>query len=111
MISDLSPALLSWPYSDANRSSSIQWDGEGEAQARFKGCIGTNTKVEAGICQEEPGRPLHRLLRLLNGALLVSQGPGDNAGTLWGRILHLLNTKLHFVLWTDKSFVSLSVKL
>ena len=73
------------------------------AQARFKGCIGTNTKVEGGICQEEPGRPLHRLLRLLNGALLVSQGPVDNAVTLWGRILHLLYTKLHFGLWPDKS--------
>lgn len=50
-----------------------------------------------------PGRPLHRLLRLLNGVLLVSGGPGDNAVTLLGQILHLLNTELHFCWWSDKS--------
>lgn len=81
--------------------------GRGKAQAHFKGCIGTNTKVEGGIFQEEPEKPLHRLLRLLNGALLVSLGPGDNVVTLWGQILHLLNTKLHFCLWPDKSFSSI----
>lgn len=71
--------------------------GGWRAGARFKRCIGTNTKVEAGICQEEPGRLLHGLLRLCNGALLLSQGPRDKAATLWGRILHLLKTKNTFL--------------
>lgn len=53
MISVLSPAPLSWLYSDGNGSLSIQLDGDGggeEGVAHFKGCIGTNTKVEGGIC-------------------------------------------------------------
>lgn len=48
-----------------------------------------------------PGRPLHRLLRLLNEALMVSGGPEDNAVPLLGQILHLLNTEVHSCLWTD----------
>lgn len=51
MISFLLPAVLSCPHSDGNGSLSMQWHGEGEAHARFKDCIGTNTKVEGGICQ------------------------------------------------------------
>lgn len=43
-------------HSDGNRNSAALWEWEGEAGAHFKGCIGTNTTVEEGICQEEPAR-------------------------------------------------------
>lgn len=108
MFSDLSPALLSVSILMVMAIHQYSGAGRREAQARFKGRIGTNTKAEGGICQEEPGRPLHWFLRLLKGALLVSGGRGDNDETLRRRILHLLNTKPRFGLWSDKSLISLS---
>lgn len=50
--------------------------GRRDVQAHFQGCMATNTKVEGGICQKERRRLLHRLLRLLNGALLFLKDLG-----------------------------------
>lgn len=50
--------------------------GRRDIQAHFQGCMATNTKVEGGMCQEERRRLPHRLLRLLNGALLFLKDLG-----------------------------------
>lgn len=54
--------------------------GTGGVQAHVKGCIATNPRVEGGICQKGPRRLLHRLSRLLNGALLFLKDLGTMLG-------------------------------
>lgn len=102
-----SAALVCRFFSDGNGCSSTQWGERGDVQAHFKGCIATNPRVEGGICQKGQRRLLHRLSRLLNGALLFLKDlgtmlelPEDGFCTCW--------TQNQFGLCLDKSPVSLT---
>lgn len=77
------------------------WGG-GKLKLALRAVLEQIQRLKEGFVRRSLEGRYYRLLRLLNGALLVSQGPGDNAVTLWGGFLHLLNTKLHFGLWSDK---------
>lgn len=78
--SDFSAALACRLFSDGNGCSTTVRGKGGGVQAHFKGCIATNPRVEGGICQKGLRRLLHRLLRLLNGALLFLKDLGTMLG-------------------------------
>lgn len=69
--------------------------GGGRLKLTLRAALAQTQQLKKGFVRRSQQTCHYRLFSLFNGALLSSQGPRDNAATLWGGILHLLSTKLN----------------